>query len=553
MKNHYFSSLFILTAVIAILLATTGSMNAQKRVDSAGYYYRVIVRGENISKVDRAFNFYESRLDEHLRIGDSINAAYYLEVIAIGKYNFGDFNESEQRAVNALALIDLKQDSVSKGVKKGSLNLLGVLYRKRKAFKEAHELYEKSFELATTASDSISIINNIANLLRDQEESRLAIDTLDFAYKMALDFGDELLIASAVDNLGHVQSLVHHQDALSNLQKGLSLRLKNDNSRGLFASYLHLTGYYKDRGSKQEALLYAEKALSAADLCNDTTFELEALGLMLELDSNPRNRRFKFLSDSLRLVAQERAYSYASMQFNVEKERQRTYASEIKREEERSRNIAIQAIAIVVLVIALFTILMIRMRHKKEKVREVFLTESRIAKKVHDEVANDVYQVMAKLQSHSNSKDELLDDLDQIYSKTRDISKEHSLIDVSSNFEEQLDDLFRSYETSEISVVTQNNASIDWDEISELKKKTIYKVLQELLTNMRKHSKASHALIKFEKSKRKMTIHYKDNGLGCTLEKSDGLQNVENRMAALNGRITFESEPNKGFEAKMVI
>jgi glucose-6-phosphate-specific signal transduction histidine kinase len=56
---------------------------------------------------------------------------------------------------------------------------------------------------------------------------------------------------------------------------------------------------------------------------------------------------------------------------------------------------------------------------------------------------------------------------------------------VSSNFGEQLDDLFRSYETAEISVVTQNNASIDWDEISELKKKTIYKVLQELLTNMR--------------------------------------------------------------------
>ena len=183
----------------------------------------------------------------------------------------------------------------------------------------------------------------------------------------------------------------------------------------------------------------------------------------------------------------------------------------------------------------------------------MFLTESRISKKVHDEVANDVYQVMAKLQSRSDPNDEVLDDLDNIYTKTRDISKEHSLFDVSSNFGEQLDDLFRSYETSEISVVTLNNAQIEWDEISELKKKTIYKVLQELLTNMRKHSAASHALIRFEQRNRKVSIHYKDNGVGCTLEKSNGLQNVENRMAALKGRITFESEPNKGFEAKMVV
>jgi len=549
MKNQFFSSLFILV----ILWAGSSALYAQKNADSAHYYYRVIVLGENVSKVDSAFDFYESRYEKDLSKGDSIGAAYHLEVIATGKYNFGDLQESEERAVNALSLIDQKEDSISKGVKKRVLNLLGVLYRGRKAYKQAHELYEKSFELATKTSDSISIVNNIANLLRDEEKTGLAIDTLNFAYQMALNFGDERLIASAVDNLGYAQSLANHEDALSNLQKGLSIRLKNADSLKIFSSYRHLTNYYKDRNLYQKALFYAQKTLSTAYVYKDVSYEHEALGLLLELDANSNNRRFKYLNDSLKLVAQQRANSYATMKFNVDKERQRTFASELKREEERTRYIVIQALAIVILVIAIFVILMIRMRHKKEKVREVFITESRIAKKVHDEVANDVYQVMAKLQSHSNSNEELLDDLDHIYSKTRDISKEHSLIDVRFNFEEQLDDLFRSYETSEISVVTQNNATVEWSEISELKKKTIYKVLQELLTNMRKHSKATHALIKFEPAKRKMAIHYKDNGVGCILEKSNGLQNVENRMAALKGRITFESEPNKGFEAKMII
>jgi len=553
MKNQIFSFLFFSTCFLVILLVASSSACAQRELDSAQYYYRVIMEGEDVSKVNLAFEYYESRYDMDLRKGDSVSAIYHLEVIANGKYLFGDYNESEQRAVNVLSLIDSKEDSISSDAKKRILNLLGVLYRERKAFSEAHKLYKKSFELATSATDSISVINNIANLLRDQEKNKLAIDTLNFAYKMALDIGDAKLIASALDNLGYAQSLVNHQDALSNINKGLFLRLENGDSLKLFSSYRHLTNFYKDRNLNQEALFYAEQTLLTAYLSKDVSYEHEALGLLLELDDNSNNRRFKFLSDSLKLVGQQRAYSYAVMKFNVEKERQRTFASELKREEARSKNIAIQAAAIVILVVAVFIILMIRMRHKKEKVREVFLTESRIAKKVHDEIANDVYQVMAKLQSQSNSKDEVLDDLDNIYTKTRDISKEHSLFDVSSNFGEQLDDLFRSYETSEISVVTQNNAKVGWAEISELKKKTIYKVLQELLTNMRKHSKASHALIKFEQINRKIAIHYKDNGVGCNLEKSNGLQNVENRMEALKGRITFESEPTKGFEAKMEV
>ncbi|MBL4663957.1 MAG: tetratricopeptide repeat protein [Flavobacteriaceae bacterium] len=552
MKNLIFSFLFFFISFLG-LVVVSDSLYAQEKTDSENYYYSVIIHGENVSKVNLAFEYHKSLYEMDLNKGDFISASYDLEIIANGRHQFGDYRESEDRLVDALSLIDSMDDSIANKAKKRILNLLGILYRDRSAYDEAHKLYKRSFELADKTADSISVINNIANLLRDQDRSKQAIDTLNFAYELALGFGNVKLIAYTVDNLGFAQSLIYHQDALSNINKGLALRLEIDDSLGLFSSYRHLANFYKNRNLNGEALLYAEKTLSASYLHKDVTYEKKALGLLMELGSDPNSRRFKFLNDSIETVNQKRAYSYASMKFNVEKERERTFVSELKREEDRSKRVISQAAVIVILVIAVFLFSMVRNRHKKEKVREVFLTESRISKKVHDEVANNVYQVMTKLQSNSSTSEELLDDLDGIYTKTRDISKEHSLVDVQINFGQQLEDLFRSYETSEISVVTQNNAKILWNEVSELKKKIIYKVLQELLVNMRKHSGASHALISFSQKKSKVSIQYNDNGIGCNLKKSNGLQNVETRIAALNGRVTFESEPNKGFRAKMEV
>ncbi|WP_157448681.1 hypothetical protein [Bizionia sp. APA-3] len=46
-----------------------------------------------------------------------------------------------------------------------------------------------------------------------------------------------------------------------------------------------------------------------------------------------------------------------------------------------------------------------------------------------------------------------------------------------------------------------------------------------------------------------MHIQYSDNGVGCSIEKQNGLQNAENRIDTLNGSITFKSQINQGFSA----
>ena len=124
---------------------------------------------------------------------------------------------------------------------------------------------------------------------------------------------------------------------------------------------------------------------------------------------------------------------------------------------------------------------------------------------------------------------------------------------ITENFDEDLKDLVLSYKTDSVNIFTRNVSEIPWNTLTSLKKETVYRVLQELMINMKKHSNASLVTLQFQKEKRKIAIHYTDNGVGTVLKKSNGLQNVENRMKDIGGTIIFESETNKGFHVKMTV
>ena len=160
---------------------------------------------------------------------------------------------------------------------------------------------------------------------------------------------------------------------------------------------------------------------------------------------------------------------------------------------------------------------------------------------------------MTKLQGQGSTQESVLDDLEGIYNRTRDISKENSAIEVGENFNELINDLLFTYKSHTVNVITRNSSKIDWDVIPDIKKTTLYRVLQELMTNMRKHSEASIVVLNFNQLNTKITIDYTDNGVGCDLVKGNGLLNTENRIKSINGTLTFTSQINKGFKAQLKI
>ena len=174
-------------------------------------------------------------------------------------------------------------------------------------------------------------------------------------------------------------------------------------------------------------------------------------------------------------------------------------------------------------------------------------------------MANDVFHVIAFAESQSlsaeSTKENLLQKLDDIYGRVRGISRENNRIDTGKDFIKSLKDMLSTYNTSERNIMVTNLESINWEIIDDIKKITISRVLQELMVNMKKHSQANLVVIKFESDQKSIIINYTDNGKGAEKSKiaKNGLQNMENRIQALKGTIDFETEPDKGFRAKIAI
>lgn len=83
----------------------------------------------------------------------------------------------------------------------------------------------------------------------------------------------------------------------------------------------------------------------------------------------------------------------------------------------------------------------------------------------------------------------------------------------------------------------------------------MYRLVQEALNNIKKHSGATMARIRLVASSPNIVIRIEDNGIGFDIEKRKkaaidekrmGLKSMEERVALLEGDIRIQSRPNKG-------
>lgn len=77
---------------------------------------------------------------------------------------------------------------------------------------------------------------------------------------------------------------------------------------------------------------------------------------------------------------------------------------------------------------------------------------------------------------------------------------------------------------------------------------TIFRVIQESITNSMRHGKAKRIDLDIQFDYYKINIHIKDDGIGCKDFKNGfGLIHMVERVEMLNGVIDFKSTENKGF------
>jgi two-component system sensor histidine kinase UhpB len=87
-------------------------------------------------------------------------------------------------------------------------------------------------------------------------------------------------------------------------------------------------------------------------------------------------------------------------------------------------------------------------------------------------------------------------------------------------------------------------------------KETIYRIIQEQLTNIIRHAKAGKALIKLHNSAKTVFLSIEDDGIGFNQTQSRngvGITNILNRVETYNGSVNIISSPGNGCRIEVSI
>lgn len=102
---------------------------------------------------------------------------------------------------------------------------------------------------------------------------------------------------------------------------------------------------------------------------------------------------------------------------------------------------------------------------------------------------------------------------------------------------------------SKIKIRIYSTGFRDNNNISEKQMIAVFRIVQEQLTNILKHSNASAVTIRLNKTVKKLSLLISDNGKGFDTDahrKGIGLNNIISRAELFNGKVEIDASPGKG-------
>jgi len=205
-------------------------------------------------------------------------------------------------------------------------------------------------------------------------------------------------------------------------------------------------------------------------------------------------------------------------------------------------------------------------KKKLENLRAMIIGEEnerkRVAKDLHDGIGVLLTSVKLRLtnfedkvEDKSGFQNSLLQ-IDNACTEVRRIS--HNMVPASLTklgLAESMLDLFDTVQAStDIKIQEKLEYSEgDFDESSEV---LIYRILQELVNNTLKYSKANTIQVEMKKLRGEYQIDYKDNGIGfdkATTKKGLGLKSIASRVDILRGKLSIDSAGGAGVNFRITI
>lgn len=548
--------------------ASGGSVNN----DSAFYYYR---------QAEKLYN----KLDDTKGLGEVVLYKAYIY------YNIGEYVLCETEAVRALRLLlnenrptdiyncyNLIATSLD-----GQDNNEEAIHYFQLALDKLNDYKQEGYTDSQIVLYKASCYNNMGGVYvkMGQHKRALAI------YEQALAFKEvknvPYLYAKLLNNLAYAKLKSGDNSNLPNLfYQSLKIRDSLGNKSGIIASNVVLGEYYLSAKDTLKSIQYLKTAYAQAKVIKSHFDILNSLKILSEIDKKNNGfykDRYIKVNDSLQEIAKSTRNKFARIEYETDK---------LQGEKEAlvKKNSFIIGVSLIVLlfIAAIFVIYYLNSRNKEllliqeqqkanEEIYELMFEQqgkieeakteekSRIAMELHDGILNNIYAVRLNLEFMNKKADEesvakrkeYIKELQSIEAEIRGVSHDlsrNALFNQEQSFENMLEFMITSQKnTFETEFSATIDPSIDWENMSNICKVNIYRIIQEALQNINKYSHAKEANVEVSLQKEKMLITITDNGVGFDTEiakEGIGLKNLKKRTDSLKGELNISSEPGKG-------
>lgn len=360
------------------------------------------------------------------------------------------------------------------------------------------------------------------------------------------------------------------------IEQALKIQDSGKYSEGIILSNSSLALFYLRNKDSIRALNKARNAYASAIKYKSHENILYTLRTLIKIDkknSSIYTNKYLQLLDSIQILERRNQNKFARIEYETDQLEQQF--EKIKHEKTRTSQVAL------VLLLLLLTILIIwyyymrnkelrLIREKTEQNHQIAallevqerkfqqgknIEKRRIARELHDGIMSRLSSTRLNLFAlkkapNANTIERCITHIDSILEIEKEIrliayNLDKEILSSHINFLSIIEGLFADMQEHLDIQLHLNSEDIRWKNISTNVKMQLYRILQECLANIEKHSFAKNIYLTITTDSKSIFIILKDDGIGFNrkeIKRGLGISNLYRRMRSIHAQVTLESK-----------
>ncbi len=516
------------------------------------------------------------KLRKSSQLRDTISLDNFIQ-LAHFYYDKEAYAKSTESYYNALKISGKLKDSAASGY---IHNGLGSIYLEVGDYEAALQQFKQSITYSIDRNKKYEAYSNIGATYYSMENYNKAeefvLKSLEFLKKQ-----DREMRINAYNTLAAIYAVSNELDkAEQYFLKVYEITKEVGSKEDIETNILNLSVFYLQLGKEKEAKEFIKKCDSIASVTKSISYKVDAYYNIYVYNEELKNykkalsyfEKYVKYKDSLYSKDSEEYVNKLKVQHETELKNEKISNQNLLIETQKSKNKWLVSGIVFLVLLMGFLIYIHRQRIiaqrelASEKIKTLLETEKtksiqskidvqnkereRIAKDLHDNISGNLATIklkMSQLQKQSIEIQDIITSLDDTYNEVRTIS--HDLIpekSVKNTFVELIKKLIIFRGTKDLKIALEMFPEDELNTISQKIQSELYSILQELLTNVQKHSKASKCTVNITlHNDEYINLLVEDNGVGLsknTINKGIGLKNIRSRVVDLKGNLHIESQ-----------